>query len=92
MTPRIVVGSKTVRQRPQLLGIATAADYGHAGPGSYAGLLHQSSHNQHRPRIKIAHGRVVPRLQNHIPTPTTLLLVFRKFRYRANAQSGKNFG
>ena len=26
------------------------------------------------------------------PTPTTLLLVFRKFRYRASAHSGKNFG
>ena len=37
------------------------------------------------------HGRGGPRPQNHIPTPTTLLLVLLKFRYRANAQSGKNF-
>ena len=32
-----------------------------------------------------------PRPQIHIPTPTTLLLVLLKFRYRASAQSGKNF-
>ncbi len=30
------------------------------------------------------------RPQSHIPTPTILLLVLLKFRYRANAQSGKN--
>jgi hypothetical protein len=39
----------------------------------------------------IAYGRGDPRPQNHIPTPTTLLLVLFKFRYRAIAQSGKNF-
>ncbi len=80
------------QQRAQLLRIATAADNGHAGPGRDAGLLHQTSHNQHRPRVNSARGRAVPRPQFHIPTPTTLLLVFLKFRYRANAQSGKNFG
>ncbi len=81
------------QKRPQLLRIATAADDGHAGPGRDAGLLHQTSHNQYRPRVNsIARGRAVPRPQFHIPTPTTLLLVFLKFRYRANAQSGKNFG
>ena len=92
MTPRIVDGIEYRQQRPQLLRIATAADDGHAGPGRDAGLLHQTSHNQHRPRVNsIARGRVVPRPQIHIPTPTTLLLVLFKFRYRASAQSGKNF-
>ena len=86
-------GVKDREQRPQLLRIATAADDGHAGPSRNAGLLHQTSHNQYRPRINwIARGRAVPRPQFHIPTPTTLLLVFLRFRYRANAQSGKNFG
>ena len=85
------------KQRAQLLRIATAADHDHAGPGRYAGLLHQSCHDQNRPRINrilfdwTVHGRGGPRPQNHIPTPTTLLLVLLKFRYRASAQSGKNF-
>ena len=93
MTPLIVDGVKHREQRPQLLRIATAADDGHAGPGRDAGLLHQTSHNQYRPRVNwIARGRAVPRPQIHIPTPTTLLLVLLRFRYRANAQSGKNFG
>ena len=93
MTPLIVVGSNTVSSARNCCGIATAADHGHAGPGRDAGLLHQTGHNQYRPRINsIARGRVVPRPQIHIPTPTTLLLVFLRFRYRANAQSGKNFG
>ena len=60
------------QQRPQLLRVATAADDGHAGAGRDTGLLHQTSHNQHRPRVhSIAHGRVVPCPQIHIPTPTT---------------------
>ena len=80
------------QKRPQLLRIATAADDGHAGAGRNAGLLHQTSHNQHRPPVNsIARGNPVPRPQIHIPTPTTLLLVLLKFRYRASAQSGKNF-
>jgi hypothetical protein len=62
-----------------------------------AGFLHQSCNDQNRSRIiRIAINRIVydrggPRLQSHIPTPTTLLLVLLKFRYRASAQSGKNF-
>ena len=92
MTPRIVDGIENGQKRPQLLRIATAADDGHAGPSRDAGLLHQTSHNQYRPRVNpIARGRRRPRPQIHIPTPTTLLLVFFKFRYRASAQSGKNF-
>jgi len=84
------VGIEYREQRAQLLRIATAAYDSHAGPGSDPSLLHQSSHNEYRPRIN--RGGAVPRPQLHIPTPTTaLLLVFRKFRYRANAQSGKNF-
>ena len=39
----------------------------------------------------IVRNRGGPRPQSHIPTPTTLLLVLLKFRYRASAQSGKNF-
>jgi hypothetical protein len=80
------------QQRPQLLRIATAADNRHAGAGRDAGLLDQTSHNQYRPRVNcIDRDHVVPRPQIHIPTPTTLLLVFPRFRYRASAQSGKNF-
>ena len=49
-----------------------------------------------RGSIEIALNRLstvaAARPQIHIPTPTTLLLVLLKFRYRANAQSGKNFG
>jgi hypothetical protein len=72
--------------------IATAADHGHARPGRDAGLLQQTCHNKYRSRVKwIARGRSVPSPQIHIPTPTALLLVFLRFRYRANAQSGKNF-
>ena len=93
MTPLMVDGSNTVEQRPQLLRIATAADHGHAGPRRDAGLLHQTGHNQHRPRINsIARGYAAPDPQIHIPTPTTLLFVLFRFRYRASAQSGKNFG
>ena len=44
-----------------------------------------------RGSIRSPAERVVPRPQIHIPTPTTLLLVLLKFRYRASAQSGKNF-
>ena len=51
MTPRIVVGSNTVSRARNCLRIATAADHGHAGPGRDAGLLHKTSHNQHRPRV-----------------------------------------
>lgn len=78
-------------KRPQLPGIAAAANDGHAGARSDAGFLNQTGHNQYRPRVKgIAHGYVNRRPQIHIPTPTTLLLVLLKFRYRASAQSGKN--
>ena len=84
--------AKRRQQRTKLLRIARAANHDHAGAGRDAGLLHQSSDNQHRPRINLAvHGLSGPRPQNHIPTPTTLLLVLLKFRYRASAQSGKNF-
>ena len=40
---------------------------------------------------ELSTSRGGPRPQSHIPTPTTLLLVLLKFRYRASAQSGKNF-
>ena len=85
------------QQCAQLLRIAGTADDDHAGPGRDAGLLHQSCYDQNRPRIiriainRTIHDRGGPRPQSHIPTPTTLLLVLLKFRYRASAQSGKNF-
>ena len=80
------------KQRPQLPGIATAADHGHARTGGNARLLHQTGHNKYWPRVHpTARGNGVPRPQIHIPTPTTLLLVIFRFRYRASAQSGKNF-
>ena len=83
---------KRRKQCPQLPGIATAADHGHARTRCNARLLHQTRHNQYRPRVNsIARGNLVHRPQIHIPTPTTLLLVLLKFRYRASAQSGKNF-
>src|SRR6188508_2788487 len=83
------------QQRAQLLRVAGAADHDHAGPGRNTGLLHQSCYDQNRSRIiriainRIVHDRGGPRPQSHIPTPTTLLLVLLKFRYRASAQSGK---
>ena len=92
ITPRIVDRIEHREQRAQLLRIATAADDGHAGPSRDAGLLHQTGHNQDRPRVnRYPRIALVPHPQIHIPTPTTLLLVFFRFRYRANAQSGKNF-
>ncbi len=97
MTPLKVAGIKRRQQRAQLLRVAGTADNDHAGPGRDAGLLHQSRYDQDRPRIiriainRTGHDRSGPRPQSHIPTPTTLLLVLRKFRYRASAQSGKNF-
>ncbi len=45
-------GVKHRQKCPQLLRIAAAADHGHARPGRDSGLLHQTSHNQHRPRVK----------------------------------------
>src|SRR6185312_17384065 len=77
-------------QRPQLMRIACTTDDSHSGPSSDAGLLNQTCHNQDRPRVHPPRGQAVPRPQIHIPTPTTLLLVSFKFRYRASAQSGKN--
>ena len=95
-------GIQRRQQRAELLRIAGTADDDHAWPGRDAGLLHQTCHDQNRPpvngidvnRVELnpaAYGRGGPRPQNHIPTPTTLLLVLFKFRYRAIAQSGKNF-
>ena len=75
---------------------ARAADHDHAGPGRDAGLLHQSCNNQDRPRINRSFPNRLNRSglrrpQSHIPTPTVLLFVLLKFRYRAIAHSGKNF-
>ena len=62
------------------------------GPAAIRASCTKTSHDQNRPRVNsIARGQLVPRPQSHIPTPTTLLLVLLKFRYRASAQSGKNF-
>ena len=94
MTPRMVDGSNVASSARNCCGSLLTADDGHAGPGRDAGLLHQTCHDQYRPRINRIAPRTVrssPRPQIHIPTPTTLLLVLLKFRYRASAQSGKNF-
>ena len=84
-------GIKNRQQLAQLLRVATAADHRQTRTGRNPGLLRQTSHDQDRPRVHLGRGSAIPCPQSHIPTPTTLLLVFRKFRYRANAQSGKNF-
>ncbi len=84
------------QQRTELLRIARTADNDHAGPGRNAGLLHQPRNNQDRPPINRTFRHRLTRggprrPPSHIPTPTILLFVLLKFRYRANAQSGKNF-
>ena len=44
-------GIQRCQQCAQLLRIAGTADHDHAGPGRNAGFLHQSCHDQNRPRI-----------------------------------------
>ena len=71
----------------QLVGIAGAADDGHAGAGRNAGLAEQSGDDQER--SPPGDGSATP--HSHMPTPTIFELVLRRFLYRASAHKGKNF-
>ncbi len=93
ITPRNVVGSSVASSARSCCGSLGAADHDHAGTRRDAGLLHQSSHNQYRPRINsTVHGlrRPPPPTITSRPLPPCYWC-FSRFRYRASAQSGKNF-
>ena len=92
MTPRIVDGSKLARSARNCCGSLLLQITVMPGPAAMrASCTSPSRSEPAADRIDAPTHRDVPRPQSHIPTPTTLLLVLLKFRYRANAQSGKNF-
>ena len=93
MTPLIVVGSNTVSRARNCCGSLLLQMTVMPGPAAMrASCTRPVTINTGRGSIRLPADAAVPRPQFHIPTPTTLLLVFLRFRYRANAQSGKNFG
>ena len=97
MTPLKVVESSVASSARNCCGSLELQMTIMPGPAAMRASCTKSCHDQNRSRIiriainRIVHDRGGPRPQSHIPTPTTLLLVLLKFRYRASAQSGKNF-